>query len=78
MRAAAVDPADVPTTTSASRASHPISSARAVSTPAWNAVPVSPPAPSTRPTRGMSAGVHRHGVTVALQLLSPSISQNPA
>src|SRR5690242_3749724 len=42
-------PADVPTTMSAPRGSHPVASARPASTPAWNAWPVRPPAPRTIP-----------------------------
>src|SRR5688572_28710457 len=47
-----MEPADVPTTTLADRGSQPVTSARAASTPAWNAPPATPPAPSTSPTRG--------------------------
>ena len=47
----AIEPADVPTMTSAVRASHPVDSARAASTPACHAPPATPPAPRTRPTR---------------------------
>ena len=43
-------PAEVPTISSAERASHPVASARAASTPVWNAPPTTPPAPSARPT----------------------------
>jgi hypothetical protein len=46
-----MDPADVPTITSASRASQPVTSASPASTPAWNAWPTAPPAPSTSPIR---------------------------
>src|SRR6476661_5732598 len=42
-------PADVPTTRSAPRGSHPVASATPASTPAWNAWPVRPPAPRTIP-----------------------------
>src|SRR5262249_32639107 len=48
--APAIDPADVPTITSASRASHSAASASAASAPAWYAPPTTPPAPKTRPT----------------------------
>jgi hypothetical protein len=44
-----IDPAEVPTMISASRASHPVASASAARTPAWKAWPVAPPAPRTSP-----------------------------
>ena len=55
-RAATIDPADVPTSRSAWRASQPSSWCRAASTPAWKAWPTVPPAPSTTATR---VGGHR-------------------
>src|SRR5262245_45784877 len=45
-----IDPAEVPTMTSARRASQPIASWSAASTPPWNAPPATPPAPSTNAT----------------------------
>ena len=45
----AIEPADVPTITSAVRASQ--TPDRAVRTPAWKAIPEIPPPPSTKPTR---------------------------
>src|SRR5262249_7745088 len=58
------DPADVPTTRSASRGSHPVASASAPSTPAWNAWPPMPPAPSTTGIRGTTSGI-AHAVVSA-------------
>src|SRR4051794_13935096 len=49
-----IEPADVPTMTSAFRASYP-RSASARSTPRWKASPVTPPAPNTSPTLLMPA-----------------------
>src|SRR3954451_15454602 len=49
-----IDPADVPTMTSAVAGAHPVASARAASPPASHAPPRTPPAPSTSPTRGRS------------------------
>ena len=46
-----IEPAEVPTTMAASRASQPSPRSSAASTPAWNAPPTTPPPPSTRPTR---------------------------
>src|SRR5437588_10230408 len=46
---ATCEPAEVPTTTSACRGSHPVPSSSAESTPAWNARPPKPPAPRTSP-----------------------------
>src|SRR5438105_12436343 len=51
-RAPIIDPADVPTTLSALAGSHPVSVARASSPPVNQAPPITPPAPSTSPTRG--------------------------
>src|SRR5512134_3740345 len=47
-----MDPAEVPTTTSAVRESKPATSSSAARAPTWNARPAAPPAPRTRPTRG--------------------------
>ena len=54
-----MDPAEVPTTTSADRGSQPVTSASAPSTPAWNAPPATPPAPSTSPTRTAPSPIPR-------------------
>ena len=53
-----IDPADVPTTMSAERGSHPVDSCRADRTPAWYACPTTPPAPSTSPTSVMLSSPH--------------------
>ena len=50
--AAVIEPADVPVITCAVRGSQPDASSNAASTPAWNAPPATPPAPSTSPIRG--------------------------
>ena len=49
---AVIDPADVPTMMVAFRGFQPRASSSALRTPAWNAPPVTPPAPRTNPTRG--------------------------
>jgi hypothetical protein len=52
-----IDPALVPRMTSAVAGSHPVPSVTAASAPASQAPPRTPPAPSTRPTRGRSREV---------------------
>src|SRR3954452_8443795 len=58
-KAPTIDPAEVPTMTSADRASYPTSD-NARSSPRWKASPVTPPAPSTRPIRVTSGLVPRN------------------
>ena len=48
-------PAEVPTTQSALAGSQPVSSASACNAPVSHAPPITPPAPSTSPTRGRLA-----------------------
>src|SRR5438034_4874413 len=52
--AATMDPAEVPTMTSAESGRQPVDLSSAASTPAWKAWPATPPAPSTRPTLPIS------------------------
>src|SRR2546423_10410019 len=47
-----IDPAEVPTMRSALAGSQPVSVARASRPPVSQAPPITPPAPSTSPTRG--------------------------
>ena len=49
--AAAIEPAEVPTRMAAFRGSQPVATCSALSMPAWNAPPVTPPAPRTNPIR---------------------------
>ncbi len=53
--AAAIEPADVPTMIVAFLGSQPIPACNALSTPAWKAPPVTPPAPRTKPIRAGGA-----------------------
>src|SRR5205085_3384209 len=51
-RAPIIEPAEVPTMRSALAGSHPVSVASASRPPVSQAPPITPPAPSTSPTRG--------------------------
>ncbi len=81
-RAPTTDPAEVPMTSSADAGSTPPTSASAQITPAWDAMPTRPPAPSTRVNPGPGSACCRSGTQASFARSSAiahpnAISESP-